>query len=266
MDWRKKKKRIIYSVKRAGKGLLNEFMEGFLFLLWLSAPPYGSKIFYSCLEDVFSSQRVYLYLNRLYKKGFIHKIKKEKNIFFTSKKLPYDIIFTNLEKLKIESYKHKWDGKWRLVIYDIPEKKRGKRNLFRMFIKELGFGKVKESCWISPYDFSSQIYDFTKRERIIKYICVHEGKLFTGKSIDATVEEIWHLKELDEKYKKFIRLCKEGIEKVETENLSFSQCYCFYKELFSFYKTMIKEDPFLPQKFLKAWKREAAEDIFKKFS
>jgi phenylacetic acid degradation operon negative regulatory protein len=266
MEWRKRKKRIIYAVREAGKGLLNEFMEGFLFLLWISAPPYGSKIFYSCLEDTFSSQRVYLYLHRLYRKGFIHKIKKDGSIFFTSKKPPQDIIFNDLERLRMEFFKKKWNGRWWLIIYDIPERRRSKRDLFRMFIKELGFGKVKESCWISPYDFSRQIYDFTKRENIIKYICLHEGRLFTGKSIDATVEEIWHLKELNEKYEEVIELCKEGIEKVETESLSPSQCYNLYLKVFLSYKKVIKEDPFLPQEFLKNWKRNETEKMFEKFS
>jgi phenylacetic acid degradation operon negative regulatory protein len=61
-----------------------------------------------------------------------------------------------------------WDGKWWIVIYDIPEKMRKKRNVFREWLKSLGFGKVKESCRISPYDFTSEIYNFCKKMNIFK--------------------------------------------------------------------------------------------------
>jgi phenylacetic acid degradation operon negative regulatory protein len=259
-------KRIIYKGKRASKSLLNECIEGFLFLLWLSTPPYMSKIFYAALSDDFSPKAVFSHLNRLYKKGYIQKIKKKKRVFFKLKISPKEIIFNELEKLKTHKAKEKWDKVWHLIIYDIPEKFRYKRDALRSFLKELGFGKVQESCWVSPYNFSSLLYQFCKFHKILKYICIYEGKFFTGKNIDVLVEEIWHLNDLNKEYQELINLCKEEIETIETASIEIARCYRRYHRVYSIYKSLIKEDPFLPREFLKGFLREKAEGVFKKLT
>ncbi len=42
-----------------------------------------------------------------------------------------------------------WDGKYRIVIFDIPEQKRVIRNLFRRRLKEWGFRRWQQSVWIT---------------------------------------------------------------------------------------------------------------------
>ncbi len=46
----------------------------------------------------------------------------------------------------------KWDGKWRVVIFDIPEKKRAIRREMRRIFIEAGFQRLQDSVWIYPYD------------------------------------------------------------------------------------------------------------------
>ncbi len=47
----------------------------------------------------------------------------------------------------------KWDRKWRIVIYDISEKRKGKirRQIFDLF-KTAGFYRLQDSIWVYPYD------------------------------------------------------------------------------------------------------------------
>ncbi|MDP2655012.1 MAG: CRISPR-associated endonuclease Cas2 [bacterium] len=46
----------------------------------------------------------------------------------------------------------KWDGRWRVVLFDIPERRRGIRNRLRVFMQEYGFVRLQDSVWIYPYD------------------------------------------------------------------------------------------------------------------
>lgn len=46
----------------------------------------------------------------------------------------------------------RWDGRWRIVIFDIPERRRGIRNRLRLFMQEYGFMRLQDSVWIYPYD------------------------------------------------------------------------------------------------------------------
>ncbi len=48
---------------------------------------------------------------------------------------------------------NKWDKKWRIIIYDMSEKKKGivRRQILRIFT-EAGFYKLQNSVWVYPYD------------------------------------------------------------------------------------------------------------------
>lgn len=126
--------------------------------------------------------------------------------------------------------------------------------------------KLKKAAGFLPINFSSQIANFAEEEGIMKYICLYEGSFFTGKGVDATVEEIWHLKKIDKEYREFIELCGERIDRIEEMAFSPSQWYKFYLEVFSLYKKLTIQDPFLPQKFLRDWKRKKVDDLFRRFS
>ena len=45
----------------------------------------------------------------------------------------------------------KWDGKWRMLIFDIPEKRRPLRNKIRFTLLSLGFFRLQDSVWVYPY-------------------------------------------------------------------------------------------------------------------
>lgn len=48
--------------------------------------------------------------------------------------------------------KRKWDRRWRVVIFDIPEKRKSMRASLRRFMSEYGFVRLQDSVWIYPYD------------------------------------------------------------------------------------------------------------------
>lgn len=52
---------------------------------------------------------------------------------------------------KLEKPK-KWDRKWRVIIFDIPEKKRKIRDQVRTLFKSAGFYLLQDSVWVYPYD------------------------------------------------------------------------------------------------------------------
>ena len=61
-----------------------------------------------------------------------------------------------LNKWQMSRYKikrpRKWDRKWRVIIFDIPEKKRGMRTRAREILKAAGFQRLQDSVWVFPYD------------------------------------------------------------------------------------------------------------------
>jgi hypothetical protein len=50
-----------------------------------------------------------------------------------------------------------WDGKWRLVIFDIPESQNKARGALRRKLKDLGFYQCQKSAWIHPFPCLEEI-------------------------------------------------------------------------------------------------------------
>ena len=48
--------------------------------------------------------------------------------------------------------KRKWDRCWRVVIFDVPERRKGVRDRLRHFMEGCGFVRLQDSVWIYPYD------------------------------------------------------------------------------------------------------------------
>ncbi len=44
-----------------------------------------------------------------------------------------------------------WDGKWRIVLLDLPESRKSERESLRYLLKKAGFVCLKNSAWISPF-------------------------------------------------------------------------------------------------------------------
>ncbi len=44
-----------------------------------------------------------------------------------------------------------WDGKWRVVIFDIREKRRNVRLRLRTLLSSAGFVRLQDSVWVHPY-------------------------------------------------------------------------------------------------------------------
>lgn len=72
-----------------------------------------------------------------------------------------------LNTMMLNKPKH-WDGKWRVVIFDIPNKYKRVRDIFRDRIKQLGLYQLQESVYVSPFkcfdeiEFLRQLWDIYK--------------------------------------------------------------------------------------------------------
>ena len=64
----------------------------------------------------------------------------------------------------------KWDGKWRIIIFDIPNKYKQAREALRCKIKELGLRQLQKSVWIYPYDCEDEILFVAEAFEVQKYI------------------------------------------------------------------------------------------------
>lgn len=72
--------------------------------------------------------------------------------------------------LDFKRKKKKWDGRWFLVFFDVPELQRNKRNFLRSFLKRLGFYPYQQSVYIFPYECKKEVGLIKKIVEAAKYV------------------------------------------------------------------------------------------------
>lgn len=88
-------------------------------------------------------------------------------------------------KVTLKNQKKKWDGRWRMVVFDIPERRRRIRIRLRAFMCEVGFVRLQDSVWVYPYDCED-------------FIALLKAELKIGKdvlyAIADTIEHDWDIR------------------------------------------------------------------------
>ena len=69
----------------------------------------------------------------------------------------------------------RWDGVWRIVIFDIPNKRNAGRETLRSKIKELDFYQLQKSVWVFPYPCEKEIEFITELFHLYPYVQIIEA-------------------------------------------------------------------------------------------
>lgn len=109
-------------------------------------------------------------LKRLREKGLVDFVGDEELIVrLTSKGKEKALI------VQLTVNQKKWDGKYRIVIFDIPEKRRVVRDLLRSRLKFWGFTPWQQSVWVSKKSCTDELRQFIKSIGIKDWVIVIES-------------------------------------------------------------------------------------------
>ncbi len=104
----------------------------------------------------------------LYKKGYIEYEDKDHKRFV--KLTQNGELEALLAKARLGQKQQVWDGKWRIIMYDIPEASKDKRHHFRWLLKQNNFYKLQASVFISPYALNREALQYLKEKHLYHYV------------------------------------------------------------------------------------------------
>lgn len=95
-------------------------------------------------------QRIRLVYGSLKKRGLITYTKSNgRTVLTLTEKGKH---YAERERLKMMTQQIKrWDRRWRVLIFDLPERERHIRDHLRHELNEIGFRQLQKSVWIYPY-------------------------------------------------------------------------------------------------------------------
>lgn len=171
-----------------------------------------------------------------------------------------------MEEAAERIYKFKreqWDGQWRMLVYNIPEKKRELRAQIRQELKWLGWGSLTNSVWITP----NKIIDITREHlrpyRINRHLEIFEAKHVAFSSDQELVKECWDWTEIEARYEEFLSLYRPRFQEAIEEEITPRIAFVEKTELVHEYRKFLFIDPRLPAELSPA--QSLGEEVSKLF-
>ncbi len=145
---------------------IEKSIDGYIRFENFAYHPYRYKYGYPELKKAYLAKA----LKRLREDGLIELVSNDELIFRLTDKGKDKVLWEG-----IKNANKKWDGKWRIVVWDVPEKRRPARDLLRFKLKQLGFIQWQKSMWATKIDCTKALRDFIRQVGIEDWVMVIES-------------------------------------------------------------------------------------------
>lgn len=205
------------------------------------------------------------------KTGYIEKIEKKGEVYIRltsqgSKKITRDFPLLTLQK-------RKWDKKWRVAIFDIQEINKSARDGLRKKLRELGFGMIQKSVFISPHDIIKDLSEFIKNSELDEVVYTFEASNLATGDVKGLANKVWNLNVLNEEYRgiaekignKYLMNKRDRVKMLNGEDQESRESMVnLTRGLREKYIALILKDPFLPKELLPSdWMGYEAKKLIK---
>jgi phenylacetic acid degradation operon negative regulatory protein len=161
-----------------------------------------------------------------------------------------------------------WDGRWRVLTYSIPERRREVRDDLRKQLTWMGFGPLGSGAWISPHALEAEVEALAERLSIRDLV-----ELFTATHVGfaddrALARRCWDLAALNRRYAAFLAQYQPRYEThrarlARGERVPESHCFVERFLLLHEYRRFFFLDPELPVELLpEGWLGAEAAQLF----
>lgn len=152
--------------------------------------------------------------------------------------------------------KETWDGKWRILSYEIPEKKRDLRDRLRREVAGWGLGPWHRSFWLTPHPIIRNLKLLISQKEEEQYVQAFESEHVFGDR-ENLIEKVWQKSLLDKKYRELFKKWHDILSKEEEKSSKL-------KMVVDEYIVLLRLDPGLPAELIgKTWIGYEAFQIFK---
>lgn len=215
----------------------------------------------SKVEQMGAQQFVEIYEQRGYTSTYIRnalsRLKKEGYIASPSRSW-YNVTAEGLAYIKaINSkparYQEKWDHTWDVVMLEVPESERKKRDQFRTALGQLGYGLLYNSVYISPWNYRDEVAAYIQKLELEGKVSILQGQFQEGSITPQKAQAIWQLDEIEALYQKKSDWLQEEFVPSLHEALQAGQplqLFLLYLQMGEELSGLFMADPYLPDELL----------------
>lgn len=96
-----------------------------------------------------------------------------------------------------------WDGRWRLILFDVPESCSAKRNQLRRYLRKWGFGYLQNSVWVTPDPVDEQRTLLAGGPVNVESMIFLDARPCAGETDAEIVAGAWDFVEVNRRYAQY---------------------------------------------------------------
>jgi phenylacetic acid degradation operon negative regulatory protein len=144
-------------------------------------------------------------------------------------------------------WRRAWDGRWRIVVFDLPVGHQRIRQRFLRWLRQNGFGYLQDSVWIHT-DPVKELTDALKEFRDdVESLTVLEARCCAGYSDAALVKGAWPFDKINTRYLAYLQLARSELGNILRAPTAASVLNWLHRERAA-WKHALAADPLLPRR------------------
>jgi phenylacetic acid degradation operon negative regulatory protein len=159
-------------------------------------------------------------------------------------------------------WSRRWDGRWRMVLFDIPTLQNTQRARLRRYLRSHGFGCLQHSVWITPDPLEAERTLLTGGKIEVKSLILLETRPCAGESDTEIVAGAWNFKSINGRYARHLRILEEHPEGALRNEAAARALLRWASCEHEAWREAVTHDPLLPETILpsdylgqRAWRR-----------
>jgi DNA-binding transcriptional regulator PaaX len=147
-----------------------------------------------------------------------------------------------------DQWSRKWDGRWRLVLFDIPVARNTQRAQLRSYLRNQGFGCLQKSVWITPHSLDLERNILTGGKINVVSLVLMEARPCAGESDADIVAGAWDFERINYRYARHLRILERRPTAVLDGDTSAWAMLRWAEEERLAWLDAVEHDPLLPER------------------
>jgi phenylacetic acid degradation operon negative regulatory protein len=226
--------------------------EEFLnFLLW-SADKLAKPTFRNLTDS---------YENWAYRNGLLRQVAtlKEQQLVERDRTVPDNRVYRLTRQGRLHAlggrdpqvrWSRKWDGCWRLVLFDVPITQNSHRKQLRRYLRDKGFGCLQNSVWITPDSLEEERRVLGGGKINVESLILLEARPCAGESDSEIVAGAWDFERINHRYAWHLKILGERPGGALGNEAAAQTLRCWAMAEREAWLDAVTHDPLLPERIL----------------
>jgi DNA-binding transcriptional regulator PaaX len=151
-----------------------------------------------------------------------------------------------------EQWGRKWDGHWRVVIFDVPVRYNAKRERLRRYLRRKNFGCLQNSVWITPDPMEEERQILIGDKVDVEALILLKARPCAGETDQEIVAGAWDFRRINFRYAQYLKVVSRQPRDAKWHNAGARFLLSWARRERQAWLDAVSSDPLLPRRLLPA--------------